>query len=214
MATALGDLQGLVVEGLGGRNDSTTLTVINACLNYAITLAALLFEPPELREQGDLVVSGGNAYVSVASLTDLLDIQTVYNSTVGSKMWYIPWESWYVILPATIGSVKYYSIFGDKFYVKDTPSANATLSVSYSTYPSKLVNLTDPVEFDHHDSYLVSVALGICWAFFEEGESAGVLQKVADVVSIPLSLGAKARQVIEGQKISLETLLTSLQRKE
>ena len=210
MASTLGDLQGLVVKGLGGRNDSTALTVINACLNYAITLAALLFEPPELREQGNLIVSNGNAYVSVASLTDLLDIQTVYNSTGSNKMWYIPWESWYVILPAAIGSVKYFSIFGDRFYVKDTPSADTTFLVSYSTYPGKLVNSTDPVGFDYHDSYLVSVALGICWAFFEEGESAGVLQKVADAAAMPLALGAKARQVIEGKRISLEALLSQL----
>jgi len=211
MSSTLQDLQALVIKGLGGRDDTTALSVINACLNYAITLAALIFEPPELREQSNLVVPSGDAYVSIASLTDLLDFITAYNSTDSNKMWYIPWESWYVILPTTIGSVKYFSIFGDRLYVKDTPSADTTLSVSYSTYPAKLTQLTDQVEFDYHDSYLVSVALGIAWAFFEEGDSAGVMQKVGDAVALPLTLGAKARQIIEGKRISLEALLTQAQ---
>ena len=211
MASTLADLQGLVVKGLGGRDDSTALTVITACLNYAITLAALLFEPPELRKQSNFIVPSGNTCVMVTPLTDLLDIQTVYSPATGSKIWYIPWESWDIILPLVVGSVRYFSIFGDRFYIRDTPSEDTTLWVSYSTYPGKLVNSTDSVGFDHHDSYLVSVALGICWAFFEEGESAGVLQKVGDAAAMPLALGAKARQVIEGKRISLEALLSQSQ---
>lgn len=211
MGSTLTELQGLVVKGLGGRDDLVALTVINASLNYAATLAALIFEPPELREQSNLVVSGGSSYVSMGSLTDLLDLITIYNTTDSNKMWFIPWESWYVILPTTVGKVKYFSIFGDRLYVKDTPAVNKTLLVSYSTYPAKLVDLTDVLEFDYHDSFLVATALGICWAFFEEGESAGVLQKVSDAMAMPLALGAKARQVIEGRAISLEAQLAQIQ---
>ena len=211
MASTLQELQSLVIKGLGGRDDSVAISVINASLNYAITLAALIFEPPELREQNNLVISGSSSYVSIGSLTDLLDLQTVYNSTDSNKMWFIPWESWYVILPTTVGSVKYFSVFGDRLYVKDTPSGNKTLLVSYSTYPAKLVNLTDELGFDYHDSYIVSVALGIAWAFFEEGETAGVMEKVANAAAMPLALGAKARQIVEGKRISLEALLSQLQ---
>lgn len=211
MGTSLADFQALVIKGLGGRDDSVALAVINASLNYAATLAALIFEPPELREQSNLTVTGGSSYVSISSLTDLLDIQAIYNTTDSSKMWFVPWESWHVILPASVGSVKYFSIFGDRLYVKDTPSVNKTLEVSYSTYPAKLVNSADTLEFDYHDSYIVSVALGIAWAFFEEGESAATMKAVADVISLPLSLGARARQVIEGRKTSLEAMLASLQ---
>jgi len=206
----LQDLQGLVIKGLGGRDDSVALAVINACLNYATTLAALIFEPPELREQGNLTVTGGNSSVSLSTLTKLLDLQTVWNTTDSLKMWFIPWESWYVILPSSVGKTKYFSIFGDSLYVKDTPSVNKTLLVSYTNYPTTLVNLTDVLEFEHHDSYIVTVALAICWAFFEEGESSGVLQKAADAIAMPLSLGAKARQVIEGKTISLEAMLAGL----
>ena len=205
MPSNLSSLESLMSKGLGGRDDTAAMAVIDACLNYAITLAALLFEPPELLEQSNLTITANNSNVSIGTLTDLLDVKAIYNNTDGNKMWFIPWESWYIVLPANVGAVKYFSIFGESLYVKDTPTVNKVLAVSYSTYPSKLSSAGDIVEFDYHDSFIVATALGIAWAFFEKGKSTTV-EGAISMITLPLSLGAKARQIIEGQKTSLEVL--------
>lgn len=205
--STLADFRALIKVNFGGRDDADALLVTDAAINYAALLAALVFEPPELRTSGDLTVAGGSDSVSFGSLTNLLDILTVYNTTDNNPMWFIPHELWQVIVPSSIGSTKYYSVFGETIYVKDAPSVNKTLKVYYSTYPAKLVNSTDVLEFDYHDSYIVSTASAIVLAAFEEGESAGIWQKVAEAVGVPLMLGARARQVIAGQRLTLESAI-------
>lgn len=209
MPSSLSTLETLVRKGLGGRDDSAANTVIDACINYSATLAALLFEPPELLTQANLTVLANNSNVSLSTLTRHLSIKSVYNSTNSTKMWYIPWETWEAVIPANVGSTKYFSILGETLYVKDTPSANKTLSVGYNTYPSTMSNSNDTVSFDYHDSFIVSAAIGIARAFFDKADTG----KAMDTIILPLSLGAKARQIIEGQRTSFETLLTSLQTK-
>ena len=210
MSSSLSALRILMVKGLGGRDDSTANTVIDACLNYASTLAALLFEPPELQTKANLTLLANNSNISLSNLTDRLDIKSVYNSTDSAKMWYIPWESWEILVPSNVGGTKYFSIFGETLYAKDTPSANKVLNIGYSTYPSLMSNANDTVDFDHHDSFIISTALGIAWAFFEKGKTT-TIEQAMNSITIPLTLGAKARQVIEGRKTSLSELLTQLQ---
>ena len=191
--TTLEDFQNLIIKGLGGRDDAIAIAVINASVNYAATMAALLFKPSELEKQGDLTITGGSNYITTSTLVNYLEAKLVYNTTDANKMWLIPWESWYIFLPTTVGKVKYFSIFGDRLYVKDTPVVNKILAISYLTYPTKLINASDTLEFNYHDSYIISVALAICWAFFEEGESAATMQKIAEAAGASLALSSTSR---------------------
>lgn len=211
MSSTLATFETLMQKGLGGRDDTVAMTVIDACINYAVTLAALFFEPPELSEKANLVVPSDDDYVSLGTLTNLLNVKTVYNTTDEHRMWFIPWESWDTIVPSNIGSIKYYSIFGGTLFVKDTPTANKLLSVGYLTYPSTLSGANDTIDFDYHDSFIVTTALAIAWAFFEKGTTTSVEQALNAVV-MPMSMGLKERQLIEGRKTTLEALLAGLQR--
>lgn len=209
--STLAELRNLVKVNIGGRDDADAMLVIDAAINYAAVLAALVFEPPELRGSSNLTVAGGNNSVSFASLTQLLDIIALYNVTDNHPMWYIPFEQWELVVPSSVGATKYYSVFGETIYVKDKPSANKTLRIYYSNYPTKLVNATDELEFEWYDSYIVSVASGITMAALEEAESAQMWQRVVEAISLPLMLGARARQVIAGQKLTLESAIAQVQ---
>ena len=208
--SSLQTLQDLVQINIGGRDDASAVTVMKAAINYASILAALVFEPPELKAISNLTVTGGSDNTSFSSLTQLLDILTVYNTTDSCVMWFVPYEQFEIIIPASVGKTKYYTVFGETIYVKDTPSVNKTLKLTYSNYPTTLVNPTDELEFEWHDPYIVGVASGICMAAFEEGESAQTWQGVVDAVGVPLMLGARARQVISGQKLTLEAAIAQL----
>jgi len=205
--STLATLQALVVEGLGGRNNPGSVTVIQAALNYAATLAALVFNPSELEKQVGLVVVGGNSSVSTATLVRQLEIRSVWNATDAIKMWSVPYELWNTIVPVVVGSTKYFSEYGAMLYIRDAPVTNKTLTVSYGAYPSLLVNPTDVLEFEDHDSYIVSVALGICWVFLEEQGSAALAQKLAELATMPLIMGTSARNALRNQGNALQALL-------
>jgi len=210
MSSTFATLQALVGINLGGRDDADTTAIIKAAINYAVLVAALTFEPPELKTSGNLTVTGGNDSVSLNGLTRWLDVVKIWNTTDSMPMGFIPFELWDVIVPTVVGSTRYYSIFGDTLFVKDKPGVNKVLKLFHATYPAKLVNTGDTLEFDHHDSYIVSVATGLSWAAFEEGESAGVWQKIGELVSMPFMLGARARAIIAGQKASFEALASQI----
>jgi hypothetical protein len=207
--STLSELQALVFTALG-RDDADTVLLVTAALNYATVLAALSFEPIELTDSDTIQIAGSSNSASLSGVAGLLDLRTVYNSSDSKNMWFIPWEFWYPLFPTSIGAVRYYSLFGQTLYVKDTPSGNKNLLIHFTIYPTVMVNPSDPVGFDNHDSYIVSVATGLVWAFFEEIESAGTLQKVVELVSAPLSIGARARGIITGQKANLEELFNQL----
>jgi hypothetical protein len=204
MPSSLSTLEALVRKSLGGRDDSTANIVIDSCINYSILLAAILFEPPELLIASNITVSANSNSANISTyLSNQLDIKSVWNNTGSFKMWYIPWESWETIVPANVGAVKYFTMFGDKIYIKDTPSANTVLAVSHSTYPADVANGNETISFDHHDSFIVSTAITIARAFFEKAD----IEKAMSTITLPLSLSAKARQLIEGRKSGLNEAL-------
>lgn len=209
MPSSLSSLQTLCVKGLGGNDSSEAITAINASINFATLLAALLFEPPELLISGNLTVLSDQNSVSTTTLTNLLTIKTVYNSSDGNKMWFVPWESWYILVPSSVGSIKYYSLLGQTLYVADTPTSSKLLAIGYSTYPSSLSGSSDTLSFDHHDSFIVSTAINLAWSFFEKGRTVDI-DKVISSITQPFSLGAKARQIIEGRKTGLELLIQQI----
>ncbi len=207
MSSSLSKLETLVIKGLGGRNDATALTIIDACINYATTLASLLFKPRELEKQANQTLGTGTTSAAL-SLTNWLDIETIYNTSDSIKMWFIPWEQWYVVLPANIGAVKYFSLVGSNLWYKDSPSANKGIQITYIGYPTELANSNDTLDFGQHDSYIVSTAVSLAWSFFEKGRGWSDIEKALNSISLPLTMGTKARQLVEGRKTTLEALFS------
>lgn len=57
--TTFQELKQMVTSSLG-RDDNEALTIIKASINYAMTMAALLFEPPELCLESTITLTGGS----------------------------------------------------------------------------------------------------------------------------------------------------------
>lgn len=205
MGTLLQTFRQLVTINLGGRSDPDTLKVVDAAVNWAALAAALIFDPPELHAEADVTLTGGSSSIDLDTvLTRYLDLIAVKNKTTGLPLYFIPFEVWFVALPSTVSGVRFYTLHGSVMHVYAAPSANQTFTVHYRRYPRELVNPTDALEFELHDGFIVSVASGVAWAAFEEGEAAGVWEKVAQFFTTPLVLGAQARALVAGRTVLLE----------
>jgi hypothetical protein len=204
------DLQGLVETSIGGRNDSIAVTVIQVAINYAIILASLIFKPPELKSITPLTYVGGSSYLDISSV-NWIAIHLLSNDTDGIQLGFIPYDKLDVIVPSSLTSTKYWSMFGDKLFLRAAPTANKALSMSCSLLPSTLAQPTDPIPFSGYDSTLVSWATMLTQAAFEEAESAGAWMKIAETIGAPLTMGAKERDIIEGAQAYFD--LTMLQAK-
>lgn len=209
MAT-FGEVRTLVLTGIA-RNDAVAVLVANAAINYAVAMASLTFEPPEMSEEVDVTLPGGDSRIILTSLTGaiathLLDIIRIYNNTDGFKLGFISYDVWDTIVPA-LTKVRFWSIFGQNLFFKGTPAINKSLTISYTRYPALLTNADTPIPFSHHDQYIVGVATGICWAVFEESDNAAMWAQIASFLGDPSALGAKARAVIEGQRVLLEKVI-------
>ncbi|MFA7162658.1 MAG: hypothetical protein WC097_00690 [Eubacteriales bacterium] len=206
MAT-FGEVRTLVLTGIA-RDDAVAILVANAAINYAVAMASLTFEPPEMSEEVNVTLTGGDSRIVITSLTGaiathLLDIIRIYNNTEALKLGFISYDVWDSIVPV-LTSVRFWSIFGQTLLFKGTPTANKSLTISYTRYPALLTNADTPIPFSHHDQYIVATATGICWAVFEEADNASMWSQIASFLGDPSALGAKARAVIEGQRILLE----------
>lgn len=240
--TSFATLRSLVLTSLGKTGDAEATTLVDAVINYAMFMAALIFDPPELKVINDITLAGGIDYIYFPNLiegvdfnetdfigiweidengdlmpvegitlnTRLLDIIKVYNKTDSYKMDFIPYESWDLAIPDSNVIVKYYTLFGNRMFIKAVPLANKTISISHTTYPTKLVLDVDELPFDHHDSYITSIASGIAFAVYEETESADLWNKIATLVGEPNVLGQRARDIIEGQKVLLESTISQV----
>ncbi len=202
--TTLATLRELVRINIGGREDADAVAIMNAAINYATLLASIVFEPPELRTYTTTQLGAGSSTISFSVLTRPLDLISLYNETDDKLMGFIPFEIFSLVVPAAAPAASFYTVFGESILVKSTPSVNKSIKIYYSQYPQELIEDTDELDFEHHDSYIVSVASGICMAAFEEVESAQMWQNVAQYVTTPFVLGARARSLIAGRAVELE----------
>lgn len=141
------------------------------------------------------------------SFLNVLDIIKVYNKTNSRKVNFVPYEQWDIIVPSSASAVAYWTLFGTNLMVKSVPTRNTTLTVGYTFYPTKLIDDNQELEFDHYDAYVVSIATSIAFAAFEESEAANLWNSIAGFVAAPMTMGVKARSIIEGQKVILENTI-------
>jgi hypothetical protein len=206
----LQDLQELVEISIGGRDDAAAVTVIQAAINYAIILAALTFKPPELKTLSSLSYTASSEYLDISSV-NWVSIALLKLTSTGKNLGFIPYDKLDVIIPSTLTDTKYYSLFGDKLFLRAIPSSTTALTMSALTLPSTLTSATDSIPFTGYDNQIVNWASMLTLAAFEEGDSAGMWLKVAETIGQPLMLGAKERDIIEGQQAYFDLALMQSQ---
>ncbi len=208
--STLASLRNLVVINLGGRNDATAVEVIDAAINYGVLIAAMMFQPPELKREDTTVLSSGNNKFYLSLFTRLFDLISIYNNTAGSPLWFVPYEQFDIVVPSSGTNVKFYTVFGNTVYVKPTPTSTTSLKVAYVSYPDVLSEDDDEVEFDYYDPYIVAVASALAMAAFEEVDSATMWQKVSESLYGPFLLGQRAREVIAQRKTLFEAVVAQM----
>lgn len=72
MATLEG-IRSLVLTALG-RDDATAITIANAAINYAVVLAALTFNPPDMYRESNVVITGGTNVIYFPNVVESDDI--------------------------------------------------------------------------------------------------------------------------------------------
>jgi hypothetical protein len=210
MATQLQAIQNLVSISIGGRQDSVASNIIIAAINYACTLAALIFRPPELRAIENLSFPSGAASMSIAQI-NWLDIQLVMNVTDGIVMRFVSYEKMDTIIPASLVDTKYYSLFGDNLFLRASPASAKALTLSCLLFPPTLVNPTDLIPFSGYDSYIVTWASMLVQASLEEIESAAMWTKLVDTIVQPLVLGTRERDILQGQQAYFDAMIQQAQ---
>jgi len=206
MAANLSTLRELVRFNIGGRTDANANTVIDASINYAAKLAALIFDPPELYTTANVAVAANEETVSLANVSNLLDIIDITHS--GNAVYFVPYELWRTILKSSIGALKFYTRYGDVLYVRDAPASNTSLTIAYRKYPAELTANDSALDFDHHDSHVVSFASAIALAALEETDSANMWLAINQAIGLPLLIGRHHRHIISGIHTSFETAIS------
>jgi hypothetical protein len=173
-----------------GTIDTDGLAISKRGVNFGMLLAALLFDPTELKTIGNLTIGASTGSVVTTTLTLLRLINSIYNTTGSRTVHPIPEEKFNLILPTGLTYVEYYYRHGTTIYT-NSPVASNTLSVKYTKYPAELVNAEDVLEFSQHDSVIVAAATSYAFATLEETDSQAVWDKVLATFATPYSLNAK-----------------------
>ncbi|MCL6441796.1 MAG: hypothetical protein K6T27_09945 [Thermoleophilum sp.] len=197
MARTLGDVTEDILRSLGREGDPDATQMAYRAVNIAVEVACLAFDIPEMHQKGTLTLYAGESEKSLTSLTGLVDIISVFNTTDGVPMGFVPFELLRTIVPA--GSVtRFYSRDGNALLVRPTPTKTTTLEIRYSKYPSGLTAPEQSLPFEGHDGYVLSVATAICWACYEEVDSATLWAKIGEALGGVYSKTEAKRKVIEG----------------
>lgn len=204
MPTSLGTFKTNLYGPLA-RNDSVVDGFITRGVNFACTLIALVYGPPELQTSGTATILAGASTTSLASLTRLATITNVYNTSGSNKVWMLPHDTLELHAPLETSVAKYF-----KYYSRDGMTMNFrplsiydnTVSIEYNQYPSVVSANGDEISFSNYDSMVESYAAAYAWACLEETEIAGIWKSLGDNIAAPQQLMLKARQYLEGGPIN------------
>ena len=199
-----GEMKDMVLRSVAREGDSVAISLTERALNFASALGAAMFEPPELKVNASFDLASGVGSKSLADFANLLEVRLLLNNTSDWEMRHFPFEFRKSLLPTSLSSVKYYSIFGDTLYVDATPSVLTSFSLFYSKYPTDMSGSSDTPGYSHHDPCIVSVATAIVWACFEEGEAANLWKLVSDLTQVPLQLGQAVRSLLDKRIVHIK----------
>jgi len=188
------------------RTDSAAQAMMLRGINAGVVAATMLFRPPEQRTSEALTATVALNYVSMSTLTNLLFIEEVYNTTSALRVWPLEFSELEVLpLPVTLGAIMYYAIHGSILHYRPKPLVETTLTAYYLKSPTRLTS-GDSLPFSQNDDFIYSFAQTFVWAAFEEPDSASLWQKVVDATGVPQTYitqirDALTRQVPSGSNI-------------
>jgi hypothetical protein len=201
------EFKNLIYTNLGGRDsgDVSAALIVPQAINHAIDSAAMLFKPPELYTSTSAVIPSGNDYCTLTS--GFIDVIRVYNETGSNELHFVPRENFKILIP-TLTTVKFYTLYGQKLTVNKAVAVDTTLEVNYIAYPTALSADADVLSFAHHDPYIIALASALCFAAFEEGDSAEIWARVGESVGVGLAKSAQVKEVVAGKPAYLESTIT------
>ena len=186
-------------------NDAAAVLIVPKAINHAVRAAAVMFKPPELYTSTDITLLSGNTSVEFG--TAYIDILEVQNSTLGTILRYLQYESFHLIKP-TLTTIKYYSIFGNDIYANLASVGDTTLKMMYIAYPAELSADDDEPEFDNHDSFITSMATALSFASFEESDAVNMWASVGSALGESLIQAEQAREIVAGKPVYSEAVMT------
>lgn len=171
-----------------GRADTLGVTLAKRGINFGQLLAALLFDPITLKSTGTLTASSTST--SLSSLTKLRLINSIYNTTGGKPVTFVPEEKFDFIVPSGLTYIEYYYRHGGTIY-HNSPSASNSLSVKYTIFPTELSGDSDTCALTEYDPFIVSAGINYAFASLEENESQAIWDKVLSTYAAPFQFNTK-----------------------
>jgi hypothetical protein len=202
MPTSLGTFKTNLYGPLGGRNDSEVQAFITRGVNFACTLIALLYDPPELQSSSSATINAGSTTTSIAAYTRVANITNVTNtSNSDSKIWMLPCDMlglWAPLEAAAAKYFKYYGRDGMTLHFRPLSTFENIVSVEYNQYPLVVSADGDEISFSNYDPLVEAYALAFVQACLEESDMAGVWKTLGDAIGAPQQIMLKTRQYLEG----------------
>lgn len=186
MATFL-TLYTAVTDALG-RADTLGVTLAKRGVNFGQLLAALFFDPVTLKTTGTLTASSTST--SLSTLTKLRLINSIFNTTGGVPVNFVPEEKFNLIVPSGLTYIEYYYRHGGTIY-HNSPSASNSLAVKYTIFPTELSGDSDACALTEYDSFIVAAGTNYAFASLEETESQTIWDKVLATYTTSFQLNAK-----------------------
>lgn len=197
MARTLGNLVDDILRNIGRVGDPVATQIARQAVNMGVEIASLAFDIPENRRIGTITYGVGIDELLIVSPTKVNDIIGVKNLTDNKVMGFIPLEALDLIVP-TGNIVRFYSRDGNALLVRPTPTKTTKVLVRYSVFPERLTELNQSLPFEGYDGYVLSLAMAVTWACFEETESAATWTEATRMFGVPYLSAMQARKVIEG----------------
>jgi hypothetical protein len=202
MGTAIVTIQNQVYNNLGRDSaDEYASVAVPAAVEAAVELVSLLFKPAELFTSSNQTVSAGSSYYSLDALDPLRVVQ-VRNRTVAKDMHELPFAQ--RTLAPTPAYTKYYSLHGQRMYLKKVPSSDTRLTIWYIKRPN---NAATELEFEHYDALVVGLATLLCHATFEEVESSNLWKSVSDLLGEPEAKELAAQEIMSSQLAKMKMMI-------
>ena len=177
-----------VIDSIG-RDDTLAVTQAKRGVNFGQLIAGLVFNPVELNPYGNLTVDAASNSVSITSLTGIRLINSIYNNTGLKPVRFIPEDKFPLIVPSGLTYVEYYYRHGNYIYV-NPPTAENTLAVKHTKFPTEMVNDADLCELTQYDPFIIAAANSYVFASVEEGDSQKIWDSAMQTFAAPFTLNA------------------------
>jgi hypothetical protein len=178
-----------VVTDAIGRADTLGVAVAKRGINFGRVIAALGFDPVELKSAGTLTATATGSVV-LTTLSKIRLINSIYNDTARKAVTFIPEEKFNLIVPSGLTYIEYFYRHGNTIYY-NAPLAPNTLAVKYTIYPTELSGDSDACALAEYEPIITSLGIAYAFASLEETESHAIWEKVLTSASAPFVLNAK-----------------------